>query len=289
MDLVIHTSRLPEKGETVQGSNFITNPGGKGANQAVACGKLGSDVHMIGMVGNDHLGSKLIASLKSFNVNVNGVLINEEESTGTAMIIIENSDNRIIINAGANGSQNIDFIKKYLLDNASSGDILITQLEIPLDVIIKAYEVAHEIGMYIILNPAPAVGLSEDIFKYVDLLVPNEIEAKKITGIKPKNKKNMEKIRKHFTKLGVDEVLITLGENGSCYLSQEKIKYYQAYKTKVVDTTAAGDTFIGAYASKIASGSSVDEAIDFASRAASITISRHGAQPAIPTLDDLIQ
>lgn len=286
MDLTINTARFPEKGETVTGSDFLINPGGKGANQAVACGKLGAEVYMLGTVGDDLFGEKLITSLSSYNVNVDGVLTSDKNPTGTAIIIIENSDNRIIINAGANADQNIDFISNYLLEKASPGDILITQLEIPVDVLIHAYQVAKHIGMYVILNPAPVVDLPQKIFQYVDLLIPNEIEVMKITKIKPTTK-NFNKIRQYFANLQVNHVLVTLGENGSCYLSPDGIKFYNAYKTTVVDTTAAGDTFIGALAVKLANGVAIDEAIDFASRAAAITVSRYGAQQAIPTINDL--
>lgn len=287
MDLAIHTTRFPEKGETIAGNNFFTNSGGKGANQAVACGKLGAEVYMIGTVGHDLLGEEIIASLKSNNVNVDGVLSSAHEPTGTAVIIIENSDNRIIINAGANADQNIDFIKNYLLNKAAPGDLLITQLEVPVDVLLPAYQVAKRIGMYVILNPAPAVDLPPEIYQHIDLLIPNEIEVKKITKIKPNNKNNCEKIKKYLANQNIHYVLITLGEKGSCYLSPSGIKFYSAYKTNVVDTTAAGDTFIGALATKLAKDVSMDEAIDFASRAAAITISRYGAQQAIPTINDL--
>jgi len=287
MDIVLKVGNFPQKGETTISNYFNLNCGGKGANQAVACSKLGGNVAMIGTVGNDLYGQKLIESLQKNHVDSSGVIIDKEAPTGIAVVLIENHDNRIVINQGANAYHNIDFIINFIRSKAKKGDILVSQLEIPVNVVFSVLKAAKGIGMNTILNPAPVIEFPIEMYQYIDMLIPNEKEVEQLSGIIPNSYENISKIRRFFQTLKVNELIITLGDDGCCYLNDNQIEKYPAYKTKVMDTTAAGDTFIGAYVAQIAIGVKVREAINFASLASSITVSRFGAQPAMPTLDEL--
>lgn len=287
MDLVLKVSKIPMQGETIISEYFAVNAGGKGANQAVACSKLGGKVSMIGVVGNDLYGQMLKESLENSCVDISGVQTSDKALTGTAIVLIESNDNRIIVNQGANAIQNIDFITNFLETKAKKDDVLLSQLEIPVNIVLESLKVAKRIGMYTILNPAPVTKLPKEIYHYLDMLIPNEHEVEQLSGIAPNSDENLNDIRDFFVKENIKELIITLGADGGCYINDKKIMKFPAYQTKAIDTTAAGDTFIGAYVAQIASGASVIKAIDFASLASSITVSRIGAQQAIPTLSEL--
>lgn len=290
MDLVISVSKMPEIGESKNGHSFMQNQGGKGANQAVACKKLGSeDVRLIACVGNDENGIALINSMKKYGVNTEMIKVKDDVASGVCMIILDESvkDNLLIIDGGANNAIiSNDFID-YLKENAQKDDIFITQLEVSLEAVYEGLRVAKEIGMYTILNPAPVTKIDNTCLKYVDLIVPNETEAKLLTGIDPQEEKDLFEIANCFNKLGVKEVLITLGSRGSAYLIDGKICYQNAQKVNAVDTTSAGDTFIGAIAMRKACGYDVCESLRFASICSAITVSRKGAAVSIPTADEI--
>lgn len=290
MDLVISVSKMPEIGESKNGHSFMQNQGGKGANQAVACKKLGSeDVCLIACVGNDENGIALINSMKKYGVNTEMIKVKDDVASGVCMIILDESvkDNLLIIDGGANNAIiSNDFID-YLKENAQKDDIFITQLEVSLEAVYEGLRVAKEIGMYTILNPAPVTKIDNTCLKNVDLIVPNETEAKLLTGIDPQEEKDLFEIANRFNKLGVKEVLITLGSRGSAYLKDEKIRYQNAQKVNAVDTTSAGDTFIGAIAMRKACGYDVCESLRFASICSAITVSRKGAAVSIPTADEI--
>lgn len=289
MDLVMRTKYLPKKGETVIGYGFIENQGGKGANQAVACAKLGCNTHFIGAVGDDYYGKKLIDSVSSYGVNTYSVQTIKGVPSGKCIIITsdEDKDNMLVIEMGANEHIDPVYANKHLRDNSAAGDIFVAQLETNIDDLLKVSKRAKEYGLYTILNPAPARDVDKELFKYFDLVIPNETEAEKITGITINNNDDIKKTYERFKALGVKELIITLGANGSVYLKDNYMKRFGAYQAVAIDTTSAGDTFIGALSSKLSEGLSIEEAIPFASMCSSITVSRRGAAVSIPTLEEV--
>lgn len=280
MDLVIGAPFMPENGMTITGQGFFQNPGGKGANQAVACSKLGANTYMVGAVG-DAFGEDLIKTLNGYAVNTSYVKRLKDVSSGVAVIVVVDHDNRIILDAGSNALVSHAMID-VALSKAEEGDYLICQLEIPQEEVLYAFKEAKAKGMKTILNPAPAAELLDGILPLTDLFIPNQSECQFYTGIYPNNE---EKIKEAITKLqnlGVKNAIITLGTDGSATVSNNQLIKVEANKVKAVDTTAAGDTYIGALATKLSEGSTIKEAMEFASVASSITVTRPGAQQAIP-------
>ncbi len=287
MDLCITCPSIPVAGETLIGSGFLSNSGGKGANQAVAVSKQGCKVNMLGAVGHDIFGAKLLKCLKNYNVNVNYVS-KKDCSTGVAVIIVENNDNRIILDSGANYQYCVSDFEKTLRKNAKENDIFIAQLETPLNTVKEGLKLAKELKMITILNPAPAQTLDDEIFSLIDFLIPNETEAEQLACIKY-NGSNVVEIGKSLLKKKVKNVIITLGDKGCVYFNDNETKHISAKKVQVLDTTAAGDTFIGVFASCIAKGQNVVEALEFATKAASLTVTKKGAQQSIPTYKEIIE
>lgn len=290
MDLVISVTSIPEIGESKNGHSFMQNQGGKGANQAVACKKLGSsDVRLIACVGKDENGQALISSMEKYGIDTTAIKVKDDVASGVCMIILdeEKQDNMLIIDRGANDAIEIEDFKDYLKENASSGDIFITQLEVNLDAVYEGLKIAKEIGMYTILNPAPVTAFDKECLKNVDLIIPNETEAKLLTGINTEDESNLSKVFEYFNLLGIKEVIVTLGSRGSCYIKDSNMIFCPSFKVKAVDTTSAGDTFIGALAMRISNGYSIEESLSFASKCSSITVSRKGAAVSIPTRDEI--
>ena len=268
MDLTVETDKVPAKGETVLGKNFAENPGGKGANQAVAAARLGADVHMIGAVGADTFGETLLSHLQREKVNISGIEKLEGTSTGIANIIVSDNDNRIIVAPGANAfvtPQVVEKYKQWIIDS----DVIVMQLEIPIETVIYALNIAAENNIPAIVNPAPFQQLPEVIYEKSAYLTPNEIELKgmekdvEITSIKEK-------------------LIITRGDEGVEYFSGDTKRKVRAFSVEVKDTTGAGDTFNGALAMKIAGGAPLEEAILFANAAAAISVTKVGAQGGMP-------
>lgn len=289
MDLVMETERMPMTGESFKGRNFMTNQGGKGANQAVACKKLGGErVMFIGAVGKDAFGEELISSLGKYGVETEAVIRTDKAQSGVCMIILDKSknDNVLLVDTGANEKITVGDFGNYLKDNAEAGDIFITQLEVSLKAVREGLKLAKEIGMFTVLNPAPAVKIGKEFLRYVDLLVLNETETALVSGTEITDRKSMEKVYDYFSALGVKEVIVTRGGKGGCYLDGT-ITEYPAFKVNAVDTTSAGDTFIGAIALKKAQGRKVKEALSFASRCSAVAVSRKGAAVSIPTADEV--
>lgn len=282
MDMVAQVDRIPQLGETLGAKKFYSNQGGKGANQAVAIAKLGGNVKMIGKVGNDVNGQFLMSALKSSGVDVSNVTIADANS-GLAMIAVENGDNRIIFDAGANGYITEGDVDIGLAD-ASENDILIMQLEIPMEVVEYAASVAKEIGMTVILNPAPALPVSSKLLQNVDVIIPNESETKLLTDVDVCDEVHLALAVRALYKMGVNKVVVTMGENGSAVAEGQTITYIEPRKVTAVDTTSAGDTFIGAFALCLAQGKGMVDSANFASVASSITVTREGASQSIPTL-----
>ncbi|MDD3170986.1 MAG: ribokinase [Bacilli bacterium] len=283
IDLSINCDKFPLSGETVIGKNFISNPGGKGANQAVAAAKMGGNVIMLGAVGNDFFGKKIKKNISAFHVN-NTYIMTKEGATGVAIIVVNNGDNRIVLDSGANYQYNYADFEKTLTKRANPGDYFITQLENRVDVVSDGLKLAKKLGMITVLNPAPAFKLNDEIYKNCDYIIPNEAESRVLSNLYDDN---TEEVIKYFLSKGVKNVIITLGEKGCVYTSNQNIKYLKAVDTKAIDTTAAGDTFIGALVAKLSDGCNLEDAINFANLASAITITRQGAQQSIPTKSEV--
>ena len=272
-DLVITAPYMPQKGETLTGGGFFTARGGKGANQAVAAARLGGDVYMCGCVGDDAFGQEALDSLKKDGVDVSCVRVVEKTSTGTAVIVVVDGDNQIILDKGANDCLRKEDIDKAL-EKAEEGDLYLTQLENPIAVIGYGIQKAKEKGMLVLLNPAPANKEISPYLPYCDMVIPNETETEILGGIEALQGNGRT-------------VIQTLGSKGySIFLDGEE-KSYPCIEIKAVDTTAAGDTFCGGLCAKLAQGETLEKAAAFGSKAASIACTRQGAQPSIPTKEEV--
>lgn len=281
MDMVINTPVLPKLGETLMGSGFMTSGGGKGANQATAIAKINGRCDMIGAVGCDEFGKVLCDNLESYGVDTSGIS-SLDCSTGVAVITVCNGDNHIIVDMGANGKVTPEIIDANT-DLIKQADIVVMQLEIPMETVIYAAKKARECGAKVLLNPAPAAKLPEELLRNTDILIPNEHEAEIITGTS-----DMSKAIEILKSYGVGQVIITLGSEGSVYTAGDEVRTCGAFKTEAVDTTAAGDTFIGAYCAAMCDGRDIDYAVKFASLASSITVARRGAAVSIPTMEEIL-
>ncbi len=286
MDLVIMAPRFPQPGETVIGEEFNTFPGGKGANQAVAARRLGAEVRMIGMVGNDLFGSKLREGLARDGVDVSGISISRSQSTGVALIVVDrNGQNSIVVSSGANMSLlPEDLLKRE--EDFSWARVVLFQLESPLDTVLEGIKLARRKGAFVVLNPAPARSLPPEIWDEVDLLVPNETEAAMLSDNSTQFFEP-EKAARQFIKNGVKEVIISLGEKGSFYASLKKEFFHPAFKVQAVDSTAAGDAFVGALSVGIASGWEIEKSIRFASASGAIAVTKKGAQSSLPYKEEV--
>lgn len=287
MDLVINTPRVPVMGETIIGSGFMTAPGGKGANQAVAAAKLGGNVTMVGCVGDDIFGRDLINNLKINKVNTETVQILGEVPTGVAVITVNEGNNCIIVDPGANGKLSPDSIEKYeaLIKDSS---IVVIQLEIPMETVKKAIDVAKKHQVKVLLNPAPAVKLDDALLSSVDIFTPNETECEIITGMPIKSVDDAMKAVTYLNGKGIANVVVTMGGKGVVYNNGSEVIHKPVPKVKVVDTTAAGDSFSGALAVAITNGRDIDGAIDFANIVGTLTVTKKGAQNSLPTLEEVI-
>ncbi|EKV57181.1 ribokinase [Brachyspira hampsonii 30446] len=273
-DLVITSPRFPKEGETILGSSFYTGNGGKGANQACAIAKLGGCVSILGAVGDDSFGKDLFYALQSNNVNTDNLIIKRNVSTGIAVITVTDyGANNIIVAQGANALITKDDIKEDLI---SLYDIIVLQLEIPLEIAEYSAYIAKKLGKTVVLNPSPAVKLNKNFLSYVDILIPNETEIDIIGGVD------------YAFECGVKNIILTLGANGCDLINKKGIKHFDAYHVDVADTTAAGDSFLGGVVRMMADDKTIEEAISFAMKVSNITVTRKGAIDSIPTYDEVI-
>ena len=287
MDLVMRTPRVPVGGETLNGHEFSTLPGGKGANQAVACARLGSKVGMIGQVGADSFGDTLRDGLRTDGIDVSGVKKTASAGTGVAMILVEDiGQNRIVLAAGANGTLSpVDIeAQSTVIEDAA---MLVVQLEVPLPVVQRAIAIAHAAGVPVLLNPAPAAPLPEDIWPLIDILVPNESEASLLAETNVSDATSAFAAARIFRQRGVGCVLVTLGEQGVAVIDDTGERHIPAQIVKAVDTTAAGDTFIGGLTAGLIEGMSLDQAVALGQKASALCVTRRGAQPSIPYRQEL--
>lgn len=287
MDLVMRTPRVPAGGETLHGHDFCTLPGGKGANQAVACARLGSRVAMVGQVGKDGFGDVLRNGLAADGIDVTYVKQTESIGTGVAMILVEDiGQNRIVLAAGANGTLSKSDIDAagVLIDDAA---LLVVQLEVPLDIVLYAMRRARAAGVPVLLNPAPAVALPDEVLGLIDMLVPNESEASLLTGMPVNDPASAFAAAAKLRERGVRCVLVTLGEKGVVIVDGDGSRHLPATAVKAVDTTAAGDTFIGGLTAGLVEGMTLDDAASLGQRASALCVTRAGAQPSIPYRSEL--
>ena len=275
MDLCIESPYMPKAGETITGSGFITNGGGKGANQTVAAAKLGGMVRMCGVVGNDSFGQVLVNNLSLVGADTSHIRISNDAPTGIAVIVITDGNNRIILDKGANALLSEKDVDEFLSE-ASAGDIYLTQLENPIDVIGYGLTVAKEKGMLTILNPAPANKEILRFLPFVDLITPNETELEIFGG------------KDELFSQGVKTIVTTLGAEGYEIANKCGAKKYPCIKVNVADTTAAGDTLCGGLSVGLAAGKSLEEACAFGSKAATIACTKKGAQSSIPTYKEVV-
>jgi len=282
MDLRVQTPRLPAPGETLLGTGFSTDSGGKGANQAVAAARMGAAVAMLGRVGRDAHGAALTQALRADRIDTSAVGEDTGAPTGTAIIVLmPDGENSIIVIPGANGAIRPEHIEAARHRIASSA-LLICQLEIPVDAVSAAIRIAAENGTPVLLNPAPACPLERDLLSSVDFLVPNEIEAAQMSGIEVTDVDSAVAAAEKFHDMGTRNVVITMGSRGAMISHAGRVRHWNAHNVKVVDTTAAGDSFIGAFAASLMEGRSLEEAVEVAIFASAITVTRHGAQSSLP-------
>ncbi|HQB27448.1 MAG TPA: ribokinase [Paludibacter sp.] len=281
-DMVVKTNRLPIPGETVLGGAFMINPGGKGANQAVAIARLGGNVTFISKTGNDLFGKQSIERYKEERINTDFIFSDKDLPSGVALITVDtHGENCIVVASGANGSLSPKDIEKArnVIENA---DILLMQLEVPMDTVEYAAKLAHEKGIKVVLNPAPAAFLSNELLKCLYAIIPNKTEAEMLSGIKVSDLETAKQAADIIAAKGVDKVVITLGSKGALIKDGDVYSFIPADKVEAVDTTAAGDTFCGAFCVGISEGLSIEDAVRMATKAAGITVTREGAQAAIP-------
>lgn len=287
MDLVTRASRLPRAGETLIGQTFSTVPGGKGANQAVASARLGADVSMIGCVGTDAYGTQLRDALLVEGIDCQAVST-VEGSSGVALIVVDDSSqNAIVIVAGSNGELTPASLQAF--DTVlQAADVIVCQLEVPMNTVGYTLKRGRELGKTVILNPAPASGpLPAEWYTSIDYLIPNESEAAALSGVTVDSIDSAKVAATQLVQAGAGKVIITLGSQGALFTDGQRFEHLQAPKVKAVDTTAAGDTFVGGFAAALANGKGEAEAIRFGQVAAALSVTRAGAQPSIPTLHDV--
>ncbi|QKZ05892.1 ribokinase [Pseudomonas eucalypticola] len=288
MDLVARAARLPQPGETVVGTSFATVPGGKGANQAVAAARQGAPTAMIGCVGDDAYGEQLRGALLAEGIDCQAVASVAGVSSGVALIVVDDaSQNNIVIVAGGNGEVRPQRVQDAdaLLQQA---EVLVCQLEVPMDTVAFALERGRVLGKTVILNPAPVSGpLPAAWYRAVDYLVPNESEAFALTGVRVDSVASAEQAAIYLLAAGARKVIITLGALGSLFADGSGFIHFPAPRVQAVDTTAAGDTFVGAFAAALARGEGEREAIAVGQVAAALSVTRAGAQPSIPSLAEV--
>ncbi len=280
MDLVIGAARFPKLGETIRGGNFMTNPGGKGANQAVAAARAGANVRFCGKVGDDHFGSLLLGGLRGYGVDVGAAEVCPSVSSGIASITVIGGDNCIILDGGANALVDEAYVDACL-QSAQNGDVLLLQQEIPLPSVRHALRRGREKGMITILNPAPAEGCDLVSLAFADYVLPNETEAAAIAGCA-----DAEQAAAKLAAYGCTPI-VTLGGAGCLLYEGGKAERIPCPKVRAVDTTAAGDTLCGSLAARLSMGDALRPALRYALAAASLAVTRRGAQQSVPTAQEV--
>jgi ribokinase len=284
VDFTVAASRLPRVGETVSGGTLLVNHGGKGANQAVAARRLGAEVRFVACVGDDASGRDIRAALQAEGVGVDGVMVTRDAATGTALIVVDQQGrNQIVVAPGANWRLSADHVRSRAEDFAWA-QVVLCQLETPLDTLDVALGEARRRGLVTVLNPAPVRdGISDDVWRMVDYLTPNEGEAARLSGVPVEDVRSASAAARVLRERGVGTVIVTLGVQGSIACTAGGDVRAEAFPVDAVDTTAAGDSFNGALGTALAAGDALPDALRFASAAAALACTRRGAQPSLPT------
>lgn len=284
-DMVIKTKEFPQPGQTVLGQTFLMNPGGKGANQAVAAARLGANVNFVAKVGKDIFGKEALEGFKREGLNPDYILQTDDFPSGVASIIVnENGENQIVVASGANMNLKPTDLSDSVFEHV---DLVLLQLEIPLDTIQYVIRKCNELKIKVILNPAPAVKLDDDLISGIYLITPNETETQLLTGILPDSPERMKEAALFFRNKGIENVIITLGKNGVYLFNDQYSEIIPAVTVKPVDTTAAGDIFNGAVVTALAEGKNWIDACKFACKASAISVTRMGAQSSAPYQHEL--
>lgn len=287
-DHILNVKQFPLPGETVIGKQYKVAFGGKGANQAVAAGRSGADIAFIACVGADDIGERIRQQLVTDRIDTQPIEAIPGDTTGVALIFVnEDGENVIGIDAGANAAVTPDYLRRYQ-QKVIDADALLMQLESPLETVIAAAKLAKQHQTQVILNPAPACELPDDLLAMVDMITPNETEAQRLTGIAINNDDDAARAAKVLHDKGISRVIITLGSRG-VWLSEKGDggKLVPGFKVKAVDTIAAGDTFNGALVTALLEGKAISEAVRFAHAAAAIAVTRPGAQPSVPWREEI--
>jgi ribokinase len=286
-DMVIKSNSIPKPGETIIGGDFYSFQGGKGANQAVAASKLGGKVIFICKVGDDSLGNKSIKEYESHGINTEYICVEKDEHTGVALIMVDKEgENLISVASGANSKlkiKDIAFIEKKLKPN----DLVLIQLEIPLEVVEFIISLCYRLRIKLILNPAPFQKIDDDYLKCIHTITPNMIEAESLTGIKVFDIDSSRVAAHKLIDKGIKNVFITMGNKGVFYITEDREGHILPKKVKAIDSTAAGDTFNGALAAALSFGMKIYDSVEFANSAASISVTKMGAQDSIPYINEL--
>ena len=287
MDLVIKTDRRPQKGETLIGEEFGMFIGGKGANQAIAASRLGADVTMIGRLGADLFGDTFFSEFSSENIDTSFVVRDAELGTGVASPVIDaDGDNSIIIVPRANMRLDVEDVERAS-SKIADADVLLLQLEVPIESSKRAAEIAKANGVEIILNPAPACELPDSFLSLIDVLVPNEVETEFLTKVTVADDEGARLAAQVLFEKGISTIVLTLGNRGTLLLTGQRSQLVPAYNVKVVDTTAAGDAFCGALATALASGEQIENAVAFANATGALAVTVLGAAPSMPTAEQV--
>lgn len=299
MDVIATTDRIPPSGQTIYGKEFHMAPGGKGANQAVQCARLGADVTMMGCVGDDIFGKMLLETPQAAGVDISHVVVRKGMTSGVGHVTLEvtehTAQNRIVVIPGANLTLTVDEVA-WIRDEIASFDLVLLQLEIPLEINLAVAHWAKDAGVPVMLNPAPATDLNDELLSLVTYLTPNEQEASMETGLPLQmdavtgpNKDDLLKIAAALWAKGVEHTIITLGGSGSAVVSADGIRDVPCvHMPHVADPTAAGDSYVSALSVALSVGMTEEQALTFASHTAAITVSRMGAMPSLPMLEEVI-
>lgn len=287
-DMVIKTNKFPAPGETILGGKFLMNAGGKGANQAVAAARLGGMVTFVGKIGDDIFGKQAVQQLEDEGINVDFVAVDPENPSGVAMITVDQkAENSIVVAPGSNGTLSPTDFDKALAELDES-EFVLMQLEIPIPTVEYIASNAARKQKKVILNPAPAAKLQNELLQNLYLMTPNETEAELLTGIKVVDDQSALKAATILHEKGVEIVIITMGAAGAFFLADSQSGIIKAPKVAAIDTTAAGDTFNGALAVALSEGKSIQESIEFANKAAAISVTRIGAQSSVPYRKEIL-